>query len=206
MDWSKIKFNDYKGKPLIYPKKVNAETDDTETDNKKPKIFYKCVEWPPMFHYAKYNLTFTKSEIENLNENILFEYLDPINVIGVKKLISSYLVVKTFNLTMGSGQSFAGKHYTDLSIFVECDGKKYTYKYSSYDRYSSYDNSVILSVEGFESYGPNLQAHLSNGHSYRDLFKIIKNQISDRDDLDSIFDVLVVIDLRFKKLMGEKYK
>lgn len=193
MDWKKINFNDYKGKPLVYLKKMIKEKDNT-----KQKIFYKCVDWPTMVHYAKYNLTFTKSEIENYDENILFEHLNMINIIDIKKLIGSYLLIKNFNLTMTSGflESYNfSKTYINYTIMVECEGKKYKF------RHFAADYSVTLSIEGLKSYSSeNLEVHIDNNYSFNNLFEIIKNKIIDNDESNSIYDVLFVIDLRLSRL------
>jgi hypothetical protein len=176
MDWKKIKFDDYKGKPLIYtkPKKLASQNwknigtfdkynidiyDKPQTkhikDFKESEYENYKMEWPSMKHGVEYSLSIIKNE-----EKIDF-------------LMSS----------KWRGDISPDGEDEHRRFFIEIKYKQKTYNFE----YSTMYNSVSLTYDKFSF-------HLNNKYSLNNLY----NKIGAESDI--IYDVLVIFDKRIQRL------
>lgn len=196
LDWTKIKFDDYKGNPLVYPMKKYITQ---ETKREYNIYYYKAIIWPKMEHRVKYDISVIKSDVKDHDENTLFNCLSGINTIDLKKMIGDYLLVKKIDMTISSDwkgdvSPDGEDEHRRFKIIVEYNEMKYIFDYSTFY------NSANLQIVGLKSLATDINVHISCNYSFSDLFEKIKKLIVGTKELDQISDALTVIDTRIKKL------
>lgn len=187
----------------MHSKKIKF--DDCKEQNNE--YFYKYENWrqPSMNYLFEYDLTIIKSCIENYDKNVLFEYLNVINIIVVKQLIASYLLVKNINMSIISSYSSADNNLYDYDcyyIIIIYDNKKYKFKYCCNNK--SIKSFYVVSLSDKLLFMYHKYEYYNITYSMHEFFEDIKkskfvNEIS-MDDLDAIYDVLVVFDKIIKEI------
>ncbi len=128
-------------------------------------------------HGIYYDFTIIKSYIENYNENKLFEYLDTINVVSLKKIINSYLLIEYVNVNIISYQlGFSYNCFYDLVL--DCDDKIYKFRCNHYSKsITSFSIHSTISIQG-------LNEGLIKGKQ-RQINKILMHWNSNESDYNS---------------------
>lgn len=200
MDWGEIKFDDNRGKVLAYSKKDNRnsktkpkpEQNIDNVKNNDTEYFFQCVNWSGKMRYdVYYDLKFVKSCIKNYNRNILFESLDVINEIGLKKIINDYLLIRDIDLNIISrfDRYSNGSDYYALSIY--CGGKVYEFKCRGCASIISFsihsETGKLLNNWDFS------KSHKYIYNSVDTVFTAVSCYHVDTDELNVLYDVLFTL-------------
>jgi hypothetical protein len=154
------------------------------------KIVHSYPNWPTMNHDIKYKISICRFDIENLVDDRLFDFVNILKLNDLTKLIISYL---TANLNLQISSVYEKDKplikSKNINILVICDGISYEYKFNA-------DGGTRLKIKGIKSYNDFDVGYFNTQHSLQYLIEIIKNEVTDMNELNSINDVLYVIHQR----------
>jgi hypothetical protein len=143
-----------------------------------------------------YNISIKRFDIGSQNENILFDHMNVLGSKDLSDLVISYLS-KNMNLTIFSKWDMLEEEeeYTIFEISIDYNNTKYIFQHSSYD------NGLSLAIIGLSNFKL-LDIQMKDGYTLESLMEIIKNELIDKDDLNSAIDVLFIFDRRIKELIN----
>jgi hypothetical protein len=197
MDWSHISFDDYHGKPLVYPKQTSRHDMYIPVDSLISDQ-YNYIIFPAgqKFNLEKTNkVTMIKTNIQYYygsagDVNKLHKQLDIIPITDLRKLIISYLTFDQIQFDVLIWK-YVDVFYSDYYIVIEHYNKYYTFK----DLTLRIDNSIHIPISDWDS-----DVHyLAKYYTLQKRIEYIKRHVV--GDTDTICDVLIIFNYVYESIV-----